>query len=344
MNLSVFTYLQKLTNRIFPGYALYVQLSAVLDKEKENQILQILSEFEKDKVCRTFVLNNQDVVAFFNNNKMSEMMRVSLKIKEVVSASLPFKIVDIYTLKRDLEALSKRVSYGEYMEKEQPLKMVLPEESLQLKQMPLILKTIHQANLTPFMRQENVYLAKNEREFSVIGKTHFISLSEFRQAFFPKINFAENRLLSHYIKQQLSVVLFKKYPFSFASCSVGFFLSDMGQKLVSQLSIQETHFIIFDLNDVLLNYDRILPFLQKKGSIKFIFDVSEISSVLFLSKLPCSFLRIPTSLILQNVLQIESVKNKVIACDIHSKQQLIQLLQLQIRLFQTNNINSFSLA
>ena len=118
----------------------------------------------------------------------------------------------------------------------------------------------------------------------------------------------------------------------------------MGQKLVSQLSIQETHFIIFDLNDVLLNYDRILPFLQKKGSIKFIFDVSEISSVLFLSKLPCSFLRIPTSLILQNVLQIESVKNKVIACDIHSKQQLIQLLQLQIRLFQTNNINSFSLA
>ena len=192
MNLSVFTYLQKLTNRIFPGYALYVQLSAVLDKEKENQILQILSEFEKDKVCRTFVLNNQDVVAFFNNNKMSEMMRVSLKIKEVVSASLPFKIVDIYTLKRDLEALSKRVSYGEYMEKEQPLKMVLPEESLQLKQMPLILKTIHQANLTPFMRQENVYLAKNEREFSVIGKTHFISLSEFRQAFFPKINFVDH--------------------------------------------------------------------------------------------------------------------------------------------------------
>lgn len=346
MNLSVFTYLQKLSNRIFPGYALYVQLSAVPQAEKTEQILQILSGFEKQKICRTFVLNNQDVVAFFKNNKMSDMMRVSLKIKGVLEHPLPVKVIDVYTLKRDFEALSKRVSYGEYMDaaKGAPVSVPLPEEGLSLKHMPDILKTIKQANLTPFMHQQNIYSITSFDEYSVIGQTHFITLSEFRQAFFPKINFAQNTVLSHHIMQRLRDRVFEKYPFSFASCSVGFFLSGEGKKLVQQLSAEGTHFIIFDLNDVLLNYDRILPALQKKGNLKFVFDVHEISDVLFLSKLPCSFFRIEAPLILQNSKQLEGVKHKIIAASVRSKQQAVQLLQLHINLFQTGHIESFFVA
>ena len=96
-------YLQYLGKRKFKGYALYITCP---DKELT---MPVVHSFTEENDCKTFILCNQDVVVFFASNKMQDMLRLSLRVKN--STPEMKSTVHIFTLKTEHLNLYNKIYY-----------------------------------------------------------------------------------------------------------------------------------------------------------------------------------------------------------------------------------------
>ena len=348
----ILEHLHYIAKRTFKGHALFISLSAISDEHLPDKIIAPVRAYEQMESCIRYVLDNKDVVLFFNNNKAHHLMLLALKIKAIIGTPLYEKIVSVYDLKTDYARLHNRI-YHLVLAPETnrfhtlAVMQKIPHKPFMFQELKRALNHLEGTSLTHLIRKQPVVSFSAEGASETLFTTWFVDMSDIRRILIPDVDILENPFFYGMLRESVAEKVFQKIV-TFSdwigglNVSVSLFRGSLMKQWLSTHTAEQCRQIVFDFafEDVIANasdYRQIRKILSDKG-YRFVIRMNNPSGYLNISALNADYVKVPVNKV-EKVLGLKINPADIIVTGIQNKNSCNELIKNGFLQFQVSGVS-----
>lgn len=337
----ILEHLHYIAKRTFKGHALYIAVSKITDTALPDKIIAPIRAYEQMETCTRFMLDNHDIILFFNNNKAHHLMLLALKIKEITGIKIYEKIAQSYDLKTDYAKLYTRVYHLVCTPKTNQLHTLsvmqkIPHKPFTFEDLKRALIHLDGTSLTHLIRKQPVQSFAEQENGRTLFTGWFVDLADIRRILIADVDIAENPFFYGLLREAVEKKVLQKimtFPdwTGGINVSVGLFKDVLMKQWLSTHTPSQRQNILFDfsLDDVLTNmedYQTIRQALSAQG-YRFIIRLHSLQPYLNKKNLPADFVKMPVTLITKEDCHTLDSRDIIAmgVCDDITYNQLIQM-------------------
>ncbi len=339
----ILEHLHYIAKRTFKGHALFIALSKTDEESLYDKIIAPVRAYEQMETCTRFMLDNHDMVLFFNNNKAHHLMLLALKIKEITGIKVYEKIAESYDLKTDYARLHNRIYNLVLTPQTNKLHTLsvmkkIPHKPFTADNLKQALMHLEGTSLTHLIRKQPVQSFAPQDNGRTLFTGWFVDLMDIRRILIPDVDISQNSFFYGLLRSSVEKKVLEKINTvsnwtGGINVSVALFKDPLLKQWLSTHSDNQKQNILFDFafDDILINmedYQKIRQALSPQG-YRFIIRLNSSRSCLNMKPLPADYVKIPADLLIETQSQIPDT-NDIIITGVRDKDIYHTLLQMNI--------------
>lgn len=349
---AVLEHLHYIAKRTFKGHALFVSLSMVQNSSLPDKVIAPIRAYEQMGTCTRYVLDNKDVILFFNNNKAHHLMLLALKIKAITGTDIYEKIVSSYDLKTEYARLHNRI-YNLVLapEKNQlhslSIMQKIPHKPFMFEELKKALNHLEGTSLTHLIRKQPILTYAPNKNGQTLCTCWFVDMSDIRRILIPDVDIEENTFFYGMLRDAVAEKVFHKIIntpnwVGGLNVSISMFRSaQMKQWLLSHTPEQRKQiFFDFAFEDVISNasdYLKIRSILSEKG-YRFIMRINTLHPYINIGAPDTDYVKIPSTQ--TDNIEINQINPQdLIVTGVHNKDTANTLIEKGIYKMQGTAVN-----